>query len=194
MLTCFTSRHANSEVRKAFEVNPATTEAEALATVDDVESKQQDRRVSEKLTAVLREMESVASPNEVSAANNRRGFGGGKCGGYGNFRGNSGGSYSPQNGVDCQNCGGTSRCRNGQCPARGAACFECGKTGHLAKVCPQRGKIAGNRGGFNNGNRYPKPKPTNECNTAAGPGYGERVEHQRWGEQAQQAATYEEQK
>ncbi len=144
VLTCFTSRHANSKVPKAFELEPPTTEAEGLATVDDVESKQQDWRVSEKLTAVLPKSESVASPNKVSAVNTGRGLGGGKRGGYSNFRGNGGGSSRPQNRVDCQNCGGTSRCRNGQCPACGAACFECGKTGHLAKVCPLRGKIANN--------------------------------------------------
>ncbi len=196
-LTCFTSRHSNSEVRKAFELKPPSTEAEALATVNDVESKQQDRRVSEKLTAVLRETESVASPNEIATVNTRRGYGGNRRGeqrgGFGNLRSGNSGSYWPQNrAADCQNCGGTSWCRNGQCPACGAACFECGKSGHLAKVCPIRGKIAGNRGGANN-NRYPKPKPTNKCNTAAGAGYTERAKHQRWNEQAQRATTYEEQ-
>jgi hypothetical protein len=36
VLTCFTSRHSNTEVRKAFELKPPTTEAEALAIVDDM--------------------------------------------------------------------------------------------------------------------------------------------------------------
>jgi hypothetical protein len=139
VLTCFTSHHVNSEVRKAFELNPPETEAGALAIVDDVESKQQECKATERVNNACKETDGLPSPNKISAVNthrqgNRRNFGGRFCG-NGAFRANE------RN--ECNACGGTSRCRNGQCPAVNAECYECSKMGHLAKCCPLRRQRAG---------------------------------------------------
>jgi hypothetical protein len=131
VLCIFTTRHANPEVRKQFKLKPPATKAEALQTVDDIESKQRERGTNERINAVLQETGNLHTA-EVTAVN-FRGRGGSR--GRGSAR-----QPTPQSNTNgsCNNCGGTMKCRNGQCPAVGATCYECGKTGHLGRVSSAR--------------------------------------------------------
>ena len=68
VLTCFTIRHNNPEVLKAFEQNALATKEEALRIVDDVESKLREKTATAKVNAVLQE--TTNSPHaEVSFVN-----------------------------------------------------------------------------------------------------------------------------
>jgi transposase InsO family protein len=183
VLTCFITRHNNEEVRRAFDIRAPTTEAEALQMADEVESKQRERAATQKINAVLQDTATPHPSSEVHAVNfrNNRGRGnpngprptgpGGRQSGN-----NSGGGGS----APCNSCGGSERCREGRCPGQRATCYECGKRGHLGRVCKQR--LARLRGG-------PKPQATNECDTA-GPGYAERREHQQHRHEAGAAVRY----
>ncbi len=100
-----------------------------------MESKQRDRGANEKINAVLQE----AGPVDVNAVDQRKhgGFRGGMTKGAG--RGGNAGTFSnrPTNSGDCRGCSGTAKCQAGRCPAIGATCYECFKTGHLGRVCNQ---------------------------------------------------------
>jgi hypothetical protein len=65
VLTCFTTRHVNVELRRAFELKPPMTEAEALQMVDDIESKQHDRTANRRVKAGLQESQPLQA-NEVA--------------------------------------------------------------------------------------------------------------------------------
>jgi hypothetical protein len=78
------------------------------------------------------------------------------------------------------------KCQARRCPAVGATCFQCFKTGHLGWVCNQRKarqaakssqRQQGNGRGNNKG--FAPPRGTNECEIA-GAGYAERQEYHQF--------------
>ncbi len=179
VLMCYVTRHSNAELRCAFELCPPKTEDEALQITDDIESKQRDRGANEKINAVLKD----ASPVEVNAVDQRK-RGSSQRGGT--AQGGGGFTNCPTNTGDCRGCGGTAKCQAGRCPAVGATCFECFKTGHLGQVCNQRKarqaaeslqRQQGNGHGNNNG--FARPRGTNECEIA-GAGYAKRQEYRQF--------------
>jgi hypothetical protein len=121
VLTIFTTRHMNMEVRRAFELRPLTIKKEALQIINNIERKQRESTATEKINAVLQETgplqaQEVAKVDMKGHCSN--GCGGRK--GSGGFRGKRrGGQRSGQQGGDCKNCGGTPKCRSGHCPAVG---------------------------------------------------------------------------
>jgi hypothetical protein len=181
VLTCFITRHSNEEVRRAFDIRAPATEAEALQMADEVESRQRERLATQKINAVLQD---TATPQQAEVhalnfrSNKNRSAGppqrpSGQ--GQGQSRQPGGGGGSPS----CNSCGGSDKCREGRCPGQRATCYECGKRGHLGRVCRQR--LAKQRGS--------RPQSTNECDTA-GSGYTERREHQQHRQEASNAPRY----
>ncbi len=180
VLTCFITRHSNEEVRRAFDIKAPATEAEALRMADEVESKQRERMATQKINAVLQDTATPQQSAEVHTVNfrnkNKSAGPSSRPFGQGSSRPSGGG------GAPCNSCGGSEKCREGRCPGQRATCYECGKRGHLGRVCRQR--LARQRGS-------PKPQSTNECDTA-GSGYAERREHQQHRHDAASAARYQE--
>jgi transposase InsO family protein len=194
VLTCFTSRHTNPEVVQVFDLKAPKTEEEALQIADDVEGKQRDRATTAKVTAVLQASASSGSSAEVAAVNvanrgrnggNRGGVGGnsggGGSGGARGTRGRGGNQLRPSTGNDCPGCGRAPRCGQGQCPAANQNCYECGKRGHLGRVCFERKRRLGN-GAARSGGTGQFRRSANECDQA-GPGYVEQREQFRYEQQ-----------
>ncbi len=181
VLMCYVTRHSNTELRRSFELRPPKTEDEALQITDDIESKQRDRGANEKINAALKD----AGPVEVNAVDQRK-RGNGQRGGMTRGGGRGGFGNRPSNTGDCRACGGTAKCQAGRCPAVGATCYECFKTGHLVRVCNQQKarqaaestqrQQGGGRGG---GGGFGRPRGVNECDVA-GAGYAERQEHRQF--------------
>ncbi len=180
VLTIFTTRHMNAEIRRAFELKPPTTEKEALQIIDDIESKQRKRTATEKINAVLQET-GLLQAQEVANmdAKGRRGNSNVGCGGGGGFRGCGGGQQTgQQGGNDCKNCGGSAKCRSGHCPAMGAVCFNCNSKGHLSRVCPDNRNPQGGQERRNNERASYQNRAVHKYD-AAGSGYGDRRDVQR---------------
>ncbi len=183
VLTCFITRHSNEEVRRAFDIRAPATEAEALRMADEVESKQRERTATQKINAVLQDTASPQQAVDVHAVNFRNNKNR-SAGPPHRSSGQGQGTNRPPGGAggnsSCSSCGGSVRCRDGRCPGQRATCYECGKRGHLGRVCRQR--LARQRGS-------PRPQATNECDTA-GAGYTERREHQQHRQEASSVPRY----
>ena len=202
VLTCFTTRHINPAVVKKFELKTPTTEEEAINMADDVESKIKEKTAQEKVNVVLQAAANGDTHAEVAFVGNR--YRGNKRGYRGGFRGNpqgrGGTNYRNAGGSACNNCG--SNCKQGYCPAANAQCYECSRSGHYGRMCPERLRRAANptsghnNRGYNRGhNQGGRPqylrRQTNECESA-GPGYGERAEQAKFTNEGNQAPKYSE--
>ncbi len=177
VLTCFTTRHLNEEVRKVFDLKAPQTEAEALQIADDVESKIRERAMNAKVQAVLQTPATGASEVDAVHMKNRSNNPRGARGGRGT-RGKGGDKVLQPGGNECPTCGRAQRCAQGQCSALTQNCYECGKRGHLGRVCfERRRRLNPNR---DRGQGQFLPRSTDECH-AAGPGYADRRDynHQR---------------
>ncbi len=194
VLSCFMTRHVNEEVRKVFELKAPKTEEEALAIVDDVESKQRERSNNAKIQAVL-QSSAEAGPSDVSAVNARSrdtGFNNRNNGGRGRDRGSRGRGGNQFHNVsadDCRNCGRSPRCAPGQCPAANQNCLECGRRGHFGRVCFERKRRLGVGGGQRNASGQFSRRSTNECD-AAGSGFADQADHRRFLDEQQSAAPF----
>jgi hypothetical protein len=182
VLTCFTTRHLNEEVRKVFDLKAPRTEAEALQIADDVESKIRERAMNAKVQAALQTPASgsadVEAVNTRTRNNNGGRNGGNRGGGARGTRGKGGDKVLQPGGNDCPTCGRGSRCPQGQCPALNQSCYECGRRGHLGRVCFERRRRlnTGPPRDRDRGSGNFSRRSTDECH-AAGPGYSDRVQY-----------------
>jgi transposase InsO family protein len=181
VLTCFTTRHLNEEVRKVFDLKAPRTEAEALQIADDVESKIRERAMNAKVQAVLQTPASgsadVETVNTRFRNNNGGRNGGNRGGGARGTRGKGGDKVLQPGGNDCPTCGRGSRCPPGQCPAQNQNCYECGRRGHLGRVCFERRRRLQPGSSRDRGPGNFSRRSTNECD-AAGYGYSDRVQYE----------------
>ncbi len=175
VLTCFTTRHLNEKVRKVFDLKAPKTEAEALQIADDVESKIRERAMNAKVQAVLQTPAAGASDvdavNTRFRSNNPRGARGGR-----GTRGKGGDKVLQPGGNECPTCGRTQRCAQGQCPALTQNCYECGKRGHLGRMCFDRRRRLNQGSNRDRGQGQFSRRSTDECH-AAGPGYADRRDY-----------------
>ena len=203
VLTCFTTRHINPAVVKAFDLRTPTTEEEALNMADDVESKILENSAQEKVNVVLQAAANINTQAEVAfVANQPRGRNTGR-GFRGGYRGGSGGSNQGRGpvgrsfGGSCNHCGGN--CRQGPCPATNAQCYECNRSGHYGQMCPDRtrrlavqnnGNHRGRARGHNQGGRPQHIRhQANECESA-GPGYADQADQAKFDRENMMAPQY----